>query len=68
MDMVATLLSLVACLGVAGACGWRGARPPDLHRGPRLFPYRLVMVLAGAGALLMLVHLVNLAGVATGRG
>lgn len=68
MDLTATLCALAACLLVAVFCGWRGARPPDLHRGPRLFPYRLAMVVAGAGALLMLVHLVNLAGIATGRG
>ena len=67
MSLIVTLAILAACLAVAGVCGWRGARPPDLHRGPRMFPYRLVMTIAGAGALLMVVHLVNLAGLTTGR-
>ena len=47
--------------------GRGSARPPDLQRGPRLIPYRMIMVFAGAGALIFLVHLVNLAGVVTGR-
>ncbi|MEO8113083.1 MAG: hypothetical protein ABI655_01795 [Phenylobacterium sp.] len=49
------------------ACGWRGARPPNPHRGPRMVPWRFLMVLAAAGLLVALVHLVNLAGVTTGR-
>jgi hypothetical protein len=67
MDLPATLAGLAATTTIAVVCGWLGARPPNLQRGPRLFPYRLAMTLAGAGALLFLVHLVNLAGVTTGR-
>jgi hypothetical protein len=67
MDLPTTLAAFLACLAVAAVCGWRGARPPDLRRGPRLFPYRLVMTFAGAGALVFLVHLVNLAGLTTGN-
>jgi len=48
-------------------CGWRGARAPDPHRGPRLAPWRFLMLLAAAACMAMLVHLVNLAGVTTGR-
>lgn len=54
-------------LGLTVLCGWRGARPPDLHRGPRLAPWRFLMLLSAAGAMLLLVHLVNLMGVRTGR-
>jgi len=66
--------SLPVTLGTAGACaalalmfGWLGARPPDLRRGPRMAPYRFLMLLAAAGVLLMLVHAANLLGVSTGR-
>ena len=62
-----TLASALVGLALVVLCGWRGARPPDLVRGPRLVPWRFLMVLAAAWVLLMLVHLANLAGVQTGR-
>ena len=67
MSLAVTLLLLAATLGLTVFCGWRGARPPDLHRGPRLAPWRFLMLLSAAGAMLLLVHLVNLLGVETGR-
>jgi hypothetical protein len=41
--------------------GWRGARPPDLSRGPRMIPWRFLMVTAAALASLLLIHLARLA-------
>ena len=67
MSLTITLALLAAALGLTALFGWLGARAPDLHRGPRLLPYRFLMLLAAAGALMMLVHLVNLLGVTTGR-
>ena len=68
------MLSLPVTLGsaLAGALlallfGWLGARAPDLRRGPRMVPYRFLMLLAAVWVLLMLVHAVNLMGVRTGR-
>ena len=58
---------LAVALGLTAFCGWRGARPPDLHRGPRLMPWRFLMLLSAAGVLVLLVHVVNLLGVETGR-
>lgn len=58
-------LAAVAALGVL--CGWRGARPLDIHKGPRLIPWRFLMVLAIVAALVLIVHLLNLIGVRTGR-
>lgn len=66
MDFPLTLSIAAGCLALAGFAGWRGARPPDPHRGPRLVPWRFIMLLAAAGLLAMLVHLVNLMGVTTG--
>lgn len=67
MDWAATVLSLAASAGLAAFAGWRGARPPDLVRGPRLVPWRLIMVMAAVAALFTLVHIANLLGVETGR-
>ena len=66
-DSTVTLILLAVSLGLTLLFGWLGARPPNLKRGPRLLPYRFLMLLAAAMGLLLLVHLVNLAGVRTGR-
>jgi hypothetical protein len=63
-----TLASAFAGLALAALFGWLGARPPDLRRGPRMAPYRFLMLLAGAWVLFMLVHIANLLGVQTGPG
>jgi hypothetical protein len=67
MTLPVTLAAIAALAALALFCGWRGARPPDLIRGPRLAPYRLIMVTAAAGVMIFVVHLVNLLGVTTGR-
>jgi hypothetical protein len=67
MDYPLTASLLAAFVAVAAFCGWRGALPSDPMRGVRLVPWRAIMVLSSAGALLMLVHLANLAGLHTGR-
>jgi hypothetical protein len=67
MTVPVTLALICALVGVALFCGWRGARPPDLQRGPRMIPWRLLMVSASTGVLIFVVHLVNLLGVTTGR-
>lgn len=67
MDLPLTLLVAGALLGLGAFAGWRGARPPDFVRGPRMMPWRLIMLLSVAGAVIVLAHAANLAGVATGR-
>lgn len=67
MGLVLTLQLAAACLSLALFAGWRGARPPDPRRGPRLVPWRFLMTLAACGALILAVHAVNLLGVSTGR-
>lgn len=67
LSLPATLALLLAALGLTLVFGWLGARPPDLQRGPRLLPYRFLMLVAAAGGVMVLVHLVNLLGVTTGR-
>ena len=67
MTLPITLALLALLCTVAVFCGWRGARPPDVTRGPRLTPYRLIMVTSAAFILVLLVHVVNLLGLHTGR-
>jgi hypothetical protein len=65
LEVTAALCAAMAALALFA--GWRGARPPDLNKGPRLMPWRAIMVTATALLLLFVVHLVNLLGVTTGR-
>lgn len=67
MTFTVTLGLLVLVLAIALFSGWRGAQAPNPIKGPRLMPYRLIMVTAAAAALVLLVHLVNLLGIKTGR-
>ena len=66
LTLTAVLAVIFALLMVA--FGWMGARPPDLRRGPRLAPYRFLMLGSAAVTVLLIVHLVNLAGFHTGNG
>ncbi len=67
MDLAITLGGVLAAAALGVAFGWMGARAPDLRRGPRLVPYRFLMLLCAAATMLLLVHLVNLMGFTTGN-
>ena len=62
MSTPATLIALAIVLGLTIFSGWRGARPPDLMRGPRMVPWRSLMLLGIVACIFLIVHLVNLAG------
>lgn len=66
MDWPVTLALIAATGALAAFCGWRGARLPDPMRGPRLIPWRFLMILLVFVLVLLLVHAANLAGVTTG--
>ncbi len=66
MSMTMTLSLLAATLIVGGFAGWRGARPSDFLK-PRMVPWRFIMLLAGAFAFLLMIHVGTLLGV-TPRG
>ena len=63
VSLILTLILLAASVGLTVLAGWRGARPPDVVRGPRLIPWRFLMILAVAFSSLLLVHLGTLLGV-----
>ncbi|MBI1199169.1 MAG: hypothetical protein GC203_15015 [Phenylobacterium sp.] len=47
---------------LALVAGWRGARPPNLQRGPRLVPWRFIMLLSAAVAILLIFQALRLSG------
>ncbi|MBJ7412189.1 MAG: hypothetical protein JHD15_17745 [Phenylobacterium sp.] len=62
-------LRLLVALGLGLAAlsafaGWRGARPPNPMKGPRLIPWRAIMVFAAAGAVIVLVQIEQAVGFA----
>ncbi len=67
MDLGLTLVIAIGAALLAALSGWLGARPPDPLRGPRLAPWRFLMLVSAAVVLMTIVHLVNLAGLRTGR-
>jgi hypothetical protein len=58
MDLTVSLGLAVGLAALALFAGWRGARPPDLRRGPRLVPWRAIMVVCAA-CLLFLVRIIG---------
>jgi hypothetical protein len=62
MDMTLTLALTAAAVALAIFAGWRGARPWDPRRGVRMMPWRLIMLLAGAGVFILVIHMGALLG------
>jgi hypothetical protein len=60
MDLTLTLEVAAGLFAVAAFAGWRGARPPNPHKGPRLMPWRFIMLLSAATLMFVLGHAVYL--------
>ena len=67
MSMTLTLSLLAGAVILCLFAGWRGARPSDFHR-PRMVPWRFIMLLAGAFAFLLVIHVATLLGVTPRQG
>lgn len=67
MTLPVSLALCAVLLALAAFAGWRGAQPPDFAKGPRLAPWRFIMVTSATLGLFLAVHVVNLLGVSTGR-
>ncbi len=67
MDLPLTAAAAAVFLLLAVLFGWLGARPINVLKGPRLMPWRPMMMVCVVGLMLMMVHLVNLLGVQTGN-
>ncbi len=62
VSLTLTLILLFACVALTALAGWRGARPPNVHAGPRMMPWRFLMLLSAAMATLLLIHVGTLMG------
>jgi hypothetical protein len=67
MTLPVTIGLALLFASLAAFCGWRGARPPNPHAGPRMTPWRFLMIASAAVVLMLVVHVVNLLGATTGR-
>lgn len=63
MSMTLTLILLAIAVAVTAFAGWRGARPPNVLKGPRMIPWRFLMLGGATMVMLLLVHVTTLLGV-----
>ena len=61
MSLTLTLILLAASVPLTAFAGWRGAQPPDIARGPRMVPWRFVMLMGAALSVMLLIHLARVA-------
>jgi hypothetical protein len=62
LDLTLTAILGVVCALAAAGCGYMGARAPDPRRGPRMLPWRFMMLVLALVTLLLASHLLNLLG------
>jgi hypothetical protein len=62
MDAIITLALIAVAIGLAALFGWLGGRPANPLKGPRMVPYRLLMILCAAAVLVLVTHLAGVAG------
>ena len=60
-----TVILLIVSALVTVFFGWMGARPYNPTKGPRMVPWRFLMLLACTFCILMIVHLLNVTGLKT---
>jgi hypothetical protein len=65
MDWTITLSLTALFVVLTALCAWRGAQPPNLAKGPRLVPWRMLMLFAAFGVIVLAAHILSLAGIIT---
>lgn len=60
MDLHLTLILLAISLFIAVISGWRGALPPNIKKGPRMVPWRFLMLASAALCFLLMIHVATL--------
>ncbi|MDB5471178.1 MAG: hypothetical protein JWR84_2738 [Caulobacter sp.] len=67
MSMQVTLGLMAILAALTAFAGWRGARPPNLVKGPRMIPWRPLMIGFATGVVMLGAHLAALLGLVTSR-
>ncbi len=67
MDVSTTLAAAALFIVLTALSAWRGSLPPNLIKGPRMMPWRMIMVTSAAVVLVLLVHLASLLGLRQDR-
>lgn len=62
MSLTVTLALIAAVLAFTAFAGWRGAQPLNVLKGPRMAPWRFMMLMGAAVLMLLLIHLATLLG------
>ena len=62
LDLVPTVILLCVTSALALLCGYMGQRPMNPRKGPRMLPWRFLMLLFFTLSLFLLVHLLTLLG------
>ncbi len=65
MDLLFSLVGIMACTGLFLLCHWRASLPHDKPE-PRYIPWRILSFACIVLGLLIVAHLLNLAGLETG--
>jgi hypothetical protein len=63
MDAIITSALIASAIGLAVLFGWLGARPANPLKGPRMVPYRVLMMLCAAAVVVLATHLAGVAGI-----
>ncbi|MFT4253052.1 MAG: hypothetical protein QM608_11255 [Caulobacter sp.] len=66
MDMIFTLIAGATTIALTILFGWLGARPSNPAKGPRMAPWRPMMMMTAVATLLLAAHALNLLGLKTG--
>lgn len=67
MSMQVTLIAMAILIALTALSGWRGAQPPNLVKGPRMIPWRPLMIVFATGAVMTGAHLAALLGLMATR-
>ncbi len=67
IDLVPTVILLCLASALATFCGYMGQRPMNPNHGPRMVPWRFLMLLLVVVAMMLIVHVLNLLGFTTGQ-
>jgi hypothetical protein len=60
VDARTLAFAIAGLVALSAFAGWRGMRPPNPYKGPRMIPWRWIMLLSATVALLMLVQLATM--------